>query len=463
MQTTAEATATLRAKVSNSRQDERLPTRSIVHWSKQYEHHVPVTCGKCGNTRVVSASLFQGKARETCTGFCFSCTHTKRTDVERHPSGTLIYWALRDSSRRVQILCHGCKQRRFAWDASLRHVNSSGLCAECLKARGSYKRHAQAEVHSTGALVLWGERFGPPNSRKVFFLCADCKTRHSVSALAPYRSDWTGLCPKCRRLRDRIHGLLTSDENHPTGAIIHWGERQRNDQGNFDHLVPFTCATCNGKDITRREAIRGRWRGQCHECRRKRTHPCKRIEDERLNCGAEILWSKAIDQRVPVICSLSWCRNTWWISRCWAKLKRRDKEWTGYCPEHFKSQSALRFLIASVSERGKEVKNGPANGNDKRQHGGARNVKWTPDKEDRLLNLYEEMLKKIRQKDQGLPDDVKQQLLLPSKPPSDVARDYAAEQLGVESNNYLLTVLKRARKRREEKNAVHSRSILNVP
>jgi hypothetical protein len=91
----------------------------------------------------------------------------------------------------------------------------------------------------------------------------------------------------------------------------------------------------------------------------------------------------------------------------------------------------------------------------KKTHGGARNVKWTPQREDEFLTRYEEALRKIKAKDLSLPQEVVVALLLPGNSASDVARDYVAQQMGVESNDYLRTLLTRARKRRKQI-ALHS-------
>ena len=109
---------------------------------------------------------------------------------------------------------------------------------------------------------------------------------------------------------------------------------------------------------------------------------------------------------------------------------------------------------------GSEQSNG--NGEGQGQWGGAHNVKWTPELEDKFLTYYEEALPKIKKKDLSIPEEVRAKLLLPRTQPSDVARDYVAQLLGVESNDYLRTVLTRARARRKEQNALGSSSNLNV-
>jgi hypothetical protein len=128
------------------------------------------------------------------------------------------------------------------------------------------------------------------------------------------------------------------------------------------------------------------------------------------------------------------------------------------CAEHVKDPAALlerqKAELANVNGQ----KNGGA---EKKPHGGARNVKWTPEQEETFLSRYEETLPKIRKKDPSIPSDVLAKLLLPGNQPSDVARDYVAQLMNVESNDYLRALITRARKRRRQ-NALHSSSNLNV-
>lgn len=129
------------------------------------------------------------------------------------------------------------------------------------------------------------------------------------------------------------------------------------------------------------------------------------------------------------------------------------------CKTHADDFARLTAAVeARVRGNDKEQK---SRGAEKNSHGGARNVKWTPEQEEEFLARYEEVLPKIRRRDQSIPQEVIAELLLPGNSPSDVARDFVAQQMGVESNDYLRTLITRARKRRKQ-NALHSSSILNV-
>jgi len=83
----------------------------------------------------------------------------------------------------------------------------------------------------------------------------------------------------------------------------------------------------------------------------------------------------------------------------------------------------------------------------KKQRGGAHNVKWTPERRAELLRHYEDAYKKVKGQDSSLPENVREKIKLKGYKPSDIALDYAAEQLGVESSEYLRrTVLPAARR-----------------
>jgi integrase len=93
----------------------------------------------------------------------------------------------------------------------------------------------------------------------------------------------------------------------------------------------------------------------------------------------------------------------------------------------------------------------------KQPHGGPRHIKLTPDQKEEFVTRYDEVLPRVRSKDLAIPEDVLAKLLLPGNSPSDVARDYVAGLMGIESNDYLRSVITQVRKRRRQ-NALHSSS-----
>jgi len=100
----------------------------------------------------------------------------------------------------------------------------------------------------------------------------------------------------------------------------------------------------------------------------------------------------------------------------------------------------------SAKGNGDGQKNGSAA---KKSRGGAHNVKWTPELRARFLALYQSVLEKVQRADPSLPEDVRARALLRGNKPSEVARDYAAQTLGVKRNDYLEQVLIKARAERD--------------
>jgi hypothetical protein len=165
--------------------------------------------------------------------------------------------------------------------------------------------------------------------------------------------------------------------------------------------------------------------------------------DETLPSGSIIHWGERDPQspnRAPVTCRV--CGN-----KRMTTIQKR-KGWTGICFEHRGAASLLEIIeTATLNSNGQ--KNGGA---EKKQRGGAHNVKWTPELRARLLTIYEEILLKVRNRDSSLPKDVIHKASLRGNKPSDVALEYAALCLKVESNEYLRrNVLPEARKERVSK------------
>lgn len=106
-----------------------------------------------------------------------------------------------------------------------------------LKGKGA-TRHGDLPHHS-GSVAHWDERDKENPHWYLLVTCFNCghdKFVHKQTLLNP---SWHGLCPDCLKQ----HGSLTrriGDEVTPSGAIIHWDERDPNDSGRA--LV--TCSKC---------------------------------------------------------------------------------------------------------------------------------------------------------------------------------------------------------------------------
>jgi len=79
---------------------------------------------------------------------------------------------------------------------------------------------------------------------------------------------------------------------------------------------------------------------------------------------------------------------------------------------------------------------------------GGRDADWTPERRAEFLGLYEDVLQKVRAKSPELPEHVKEALSHPKVAAHEVARDYAAELLGIPQNSYLRRVITDARRER---------------
>jgi hypothetical protein len=100
-----------------------------------------------------------------------------------------------------------------------------------------------------------------------------------------------------------------------------------------------------------------------------------------------------------------------------------------------------------------DAQNGNGNGQrsggaEKKQRGGARNVKWPPALCARYLAIYEEVHPLVKRRDPSLPKAVLHEASLRGNKPSEVARDYAASLIGVNPGDYLQRVLAKARQKR---------------
>jgi hypothetical protein len=114
----------------------------------------------------------------------------------------------------------------------------------------------------------------------------------------------------------------------------------------------------------------------------------------------------------------------------------------GMCAEHVKDPFALLEKRIAEAMNGNGQKNGGAV---KKQRGGARNVKWSPERRAQLLTTYKNVLPKVQNIDPSLPEDVRRDATLRGNKPSEVALSYAARLIGVEPTSYLETVLTKAK------------------
>lgn len=455
MRRITEATAVPRA-IAPPAKEVVEPWRSIVHWPELFinrvhydsrtelETYVPVTCGRCGvkrPTRVVrglsayllSADSLSSRKGKVFTGLCRVCINLSRDYAhkndkaadEKLPSGSIIHWTERERSRGVPVTCGGCGKKRFMLSPT--REARTGLCIPCGR-----RRHTSDKQLASGSIVHWAER-DPDNSRRTMITCGGCGLKRFA---CPTK---TGLCWSCHRSASRVK---VEDEKLPSNSIIHWGERNPSNR----KRAMITCGGCGVKregGIPKEKDRHGLLVGLCEECERKaRTKNQNKKDglDEKLPSGSIIHWGEADPKnpnRAPVSCCICGKKRVTTV--------QKRKGWTGICFEH-RGAASLLAIIETATQNSNGQKNGSA---EKKQRGGAHNVKWTPQLRSRFLNAYEDVLTMIQNDDSSLPERVRRQASLRGNKPSDVARSYAARLLQIDETSYLEQVLIAARRERE--------------
>jgi hypothetical protein len=178
------------------------------------------------------------------------------------------------------------------------------------------------------------------------------------------------------------------------------------------------------------------WSELCRECVKKRGSVDRFTGWKTSPSGTKVFFPE--DRNAPAQVHYALCKCVKEVSRNTA-INNYD-ELAAACRTH------TGELLKQMALNGTGQKNG---GEEKGPHDGSRNLKWTPELKADLLARYEDFLRRIKDEDATLPDEVKRKLQLRGNKPSDIALDYVAEQMGVESNEYLRrTVLRDARRDR---------------
>jgi transcription elongation factor Elf1 len=153
-----------------------------------------VTCGKCGERRLVWIPV--GKIKQKWTGFCTDCGHRKRVKEGKHSSGTVIHWSIRHqgNGHKIEITCHGCGERRFAQYNVIDKKGWSGLCGECVRQRGPHNKNSHDETLLSRSIIHWGERdLRKPNPR-FMVTCGLCGNKRLTTIFRRVDKSWTGYC-----------------------------------------------------------------------------------------------------------------------------------------------------------------------------------------------------------------------------------------------------------------------------
>ena len=119
--------------------DEHLANGSKICWSRRIGDKVPVTCGRCGNERLL---FFQNVTMSTFTGLCYSCSHAKsrkHTEAETLLTGSVVYWNERRGlghNEKIRVQCGICNQIRKVAVYRLTQGGFTGYCATPAVNRG---------------------------------------------------------------------------------------------------------------------------------------------------------------------------------------------------------------------------------------------------------------------------------------------------------------------------------------
>lgn len=268
------------------------------------------------------------------------------------PNGSVCHWSGQYSVRTqharrsflqwfVPVTCGGCSSRR---PVRIEYVRRAGYDGRCQKCR--LKKHLGDVVLATGSVIHASERRGS----RVPVTCALCvengnprpKRLLSVSCLSI--PSYTGYCHDC------ANGKREGDEEHRSGAVIHWSERDGAPITKHSK-VAFTCRECRGKDFTDTKTVqRETWLGLCDECYDRAPAHNRKAGDVELATGSVIHYDRRhpdTRERIEVECGLCHEPNYFW------KGSIRQADFTGYCPKH-KSGEIVALLLAKA-----QVGNGP--------------------------------------------------------------------------------------------------------
>jgi hypothetical protein len=192
--------SSIKANKMAARVDETLPSKSIIHWSECEGKKVPVTCGKCGIKRSVKPR--SGQRRMVFSGLCFTCSHPRRSNNEKHLSGTIIHWGEREDGglHRVAITCYACHQKRFTWAPLVRLKEWTGLCPECAHQPRRKWKYVQDEILPSLSIIHWGER-DPEDPNRVPVTCGACGKKRTIfrQGFLTTKQKWTGYCQEHTR------------------------------------------------------------------------------------------------------------------------------------------------------------------------------------------------------------------------------------------------------------------------
>lgn len=380
------------------------PSNSIVQWTdakhapdtntnrKSPRQYVPITCGKCKKQRDAQVRSGLSNSKELTLA-----------DLNLAGKGECAGY------------CSDCRQKFFRKDLRL----------------------------PDGAQVLFSEwdETGLPA------VCGQCHASqlldsHTAGADLSER-DWP--CVNCSHTLG-MEERTVETEDGPISIKVFWLDRRAagtpRGRASSRDKVGFVCRVCHERHYTFAQNVlhNQKWQGRCDPCFHKSGAPNKKNED--LKSEVSDTWTRFLkDGTVEIDYE---CGHKVPVSRRQTAVANYKKR-PAYCPAcHRDPKAAVENTRRLVYEENWQ-KNKSA---EKKPHGGARNVKWTPDEENKYLTLYEDIWQKLKNRNSDLPQNILEKASQRGNSPSDTARDYAASLMKKKGGKYLTTVLARARKRR---------------
>lgn len=169
----------------------------------------------------------------------------------------------------------------------------------------SNKNQKPDEVLSSHSIICWSRC----QNSIVPIICGQCGEERVTTVGNVIRKGFTGICRKCSNREWRL-----ADDESVTNGIILWSRRA-------DPQVPVICGRCRRERVVRITfAMQERFTGLCYSCASG-----ERLEDETLENGSIIFWSKRKNGKVPTLCGM--CQKERWIDL--PRTTRQD--FTGLC------------------------------------------------------------------------------------------------------------------------------------
>jgi hypothetical protein len=271
------------------------------------------------------------------------------------PNGSIRHWSEfyvarthhknRDFSQGfVPVTCGGCGLKRPVRIECVRRKNYDGRCPKC-----RLKKYTSDVILPIGSIIHITELEG----NRVPVTCVKCledgrpnaKRMRSRNVLS--LRGYTGYCHDCG------NGTRRGNEEHPSGTVIHWSERETGVPIN-KAKVAFTCHGCNQKSFTdTKTVLRTDWSGLCLECRLLHGAHNRKSYERELPSGSKVLNMRAPADvnKLGVKCGL--CGEV----NFFTKKMIRYPDFLGYCRNHKRHEIAL-LLQNKTQQRETTIRRG---------------------------------------------------------------------------------------------------------